>query len=842
MKTLSSKPVVVCGFVIFLLLALALFVSGAHPVWAQGEGTPTDTPVAEMQLATSTEAPPTTPTTETPTAAPPTATDTATAPPEPVTPTSAPAPAALCFDPYEPDAPYGSAKPIQLTEQQYHTFSAPDDEDWVLFSAPVGMQIAIYVRDLGPDVDTRLELYRGNADGTLGPREKDSNFDPVLPLGSRIDYTIPAGASGPFYVRVTNLTGIGNCATSYTLILDGSLPPAAPTATPTQTPRVEVRGVSTNPQAIRARQTFELSLVLQNVGTASATNLEIAIPASGQNLTQGAFIPVGSSGVHFVSYLGPGQAVTVRQQLQFSPGATTLPAAQTLTVEIKWDGRICPSCTQSLSLIVYPGDDIKVPTRMLDLAPSEPNIIVRRNWTARAGTTEDRPVPVVQGVPFELVVELHNIGPVEARDVAVEFPLAGIDAKGTPTANTAFIPVESENRKWLIVSMPPDGHALVSQTLQPINVATPPPGGFPYAVAVNYSFVSAGIQVRAAVNHTVGIDVHSQPGLLAATVITPPSVGANEIFAVLVTLQDISGVGTGSAPVISLLTNSFVPVDGKSLVRACSDAVAANKSCSLEYKLVARPGLAPGPHLVPMEFTYLTKGFTRTEQRQDIRIVVTGPTPTPGPSPGPGTPAVLPGTGIRNVTLDPAVTGEGPTLDQMGALLLPGEETEGSLVVLDSYEVEPLVITPGQPFNLTLTLHNIGNADARQVMVTWGDEVVAPLGVGRVRYAGDFAAGEAALLQGQFILTNSAAAGTHILPLLLVFTTPDGRTVERVEDIALMVVAASDDSLLPPPPSAVVVAATPLPTATPIPGEAPATPPTRPFWLRLIRALLGLGD
>jgi hypothetical protein len=170
-----------------------------------------------------------------------------------------------------------------------------------------------------------------------------------------------------------------------------------------------------------------------------------------------------------------------------------------------------------------------------------PNIIVRRSWTTRAGTTEDKPVPVVQGLPFELVVELHNIGPVEAKDVAVEFPLSGVNASGTPTPNAAFIPVNSENRKWLIASMPPDGHALVSQTLQPINVATPPPGGFPYLVAVDYSFVAAGIPVRAAANHTIGIDVQSQPELLAATTIAPPSVSANAPFEVTVTLQDISG-------------------------------------------------------------------------------------------------------------------------------------------------------------------------------------------------------------------------------------------------------------------------------------------------------------
>jgi hypothetical protein len=109
-----------------------------------------------------------------------------------------------------------------------------------------------------------------------------------------------------------------------------------------------------------------------------------------------------------------------------------------------------------------------------------------------------------------------------------------------------------------------------------------------------------------------------------------------------------------------------------------------------------------------MEVTYLTKGSTRVVQRQDIRVSVSGPTPTPIPSPGPGTPSTLPSTGIRNVTLDPVAANEARDLDDTAAILSSGGAAEGSLVVLDRYEVEPLTILPGKPFNLTLTLHNIG--------------------------------------------------------------------------------------------------------------------------------------
>ena len=162
-------------------------------------------------------------------------------------------------------------------------------------------------------------------------------------------------------------------------------------------------------------------------------------------------------------------------------------------------------------------------------------------------------------------------------------------------------------------------------------------------------------------------------------------------------------------------------------------------------------------------------------------------------------------------------------------------------MVLDRYEVQPLTLSPGQPFNLTLTLHNIGKVDARQVTITWGDEAVAPLGTGRVRYAADIAAGEAVLLQGQFVLTNQVSSGSHALPLRLTFTDGEGRTIERTENIGLLVAAIPGETPTLVPLSAPAEPTAP-PTALPPAVEPQAAPPQRPFWLRLIRALLGLGD
>ena len=284
-----------------------------------------------------------------------------------------------------------------MGEAQSHRFGASDDVDWVLFTAPVGTQLAIYTRDLGPGVDTRLRLYRSKSDGTLDAERGDSNFDPLYPLGSRIDYRVVAeDLKGPLYVEVTNLAGMGGCEMSYTLVLDGSLSPTAPTATPVPTPRVEIRSFSTNPGFLRAREVFELTLLLQNTGTAPATNVVVTIGATGNN---NVFIPVDSTGIQSVSYLAPGQTVAVKQRLRYYNSDRVASGAQTLPVSIKCDG--CVDYDPSLSLMVYPGDTITVPTRTLDLSPTEPNIIVRRSWTTRAGSVDYNPIPVVQGVAFE---------------------------------------------------------------------------------------------------------------------------------------------------------------------------------------------------------------------------------------------------------------------------------------------------------------------------------------------------------------------------------------------------------------------------------------------------------
>ena len=171
------------------------------------------------------------------------------------------------------------------------------------------------------------------------------------------------------------------------------------------------------------------------------------------------------------------------------------------------------------------------------------------------------------------MVELHNIGQVEASNVEVVFPLGGMDATGKATDNPpAFIPIDSENHKWLIASLPPDGHALVSQTLQPVNVASPPPGGFRYNLTVSYSFGYDGGVVRDKADHTVGIDVRSQPGRLDAVVISPPRVKAGEQFEITITLQDIGGKGTDSVPAVNLLTSDFLPLTPPSLVQQCGTA------------------------------------------------------------------------------------------------------------------------------------------------------------------------------------------------------------------------------------------------------------------------------
>jgi hypothetical protein len=103
-------------------------------------------------------------------------------------------------DPYEPDDTPDEAKQIPTDGTiQTHNFGTQGDVDWIKFNAVEGQTYIIETLNLGPRCDTVMYLYA--ADGTLIDSNDDYYyFDP----SSRIDFTVPQGGSGTYYIAVEN--------------------------------------------------------------------------------------------------------------------------------------------------------------------------------------------------------------------------------------------------------------------------------------------------------------------------------------------------------------------------------------------------------------------------------------------------------------------------------------------------------------------------------------------------------------------------------------------------------------------------------------------------------------
>jgi hypothetical protein len=101
-------------------------------------------------------------------------------------------------DGYEPDNFSKHARTFSFgrTAAQRGTFHAPDDEDWVEFSAVAGYGYRITAQQVGALADTVLHLY--SAANLTQPLLTNDDADGTW--SSRIDWV--AGASGTYYVRI----------------------------------------------------------------------------------------------------------------------------------------------------------------------------------------------------------------------------------------------------------------------------------------------------------------------------------------------------------------------------------------------------------------------------------------------------------------------------------------------------------------------------------------------------------------------------------------------------------------------------------------------------------------
>lgn len=133
------------------------------------------------------------------------------------------------------------------------------------------------------------------------------------------------------------------------------------------------------------------------------------------------------------------------------------------------------------------------------------------------------------------------------------------------------------------------------------------------------------------------------------------------------------------------------------------------------------------------------------------------------------------------------------------------------LLLLDSYDIgEESILQPGQQFTLTLNLKNVGDADAEDLLVTFGtvdpsnggsgdgsggggsatpSTVFAPLRSGGTIYAGTIEKeGGTYTLAQDFIVNGTVESGIYGLPITLLRMDEDGDTIQTALSASIVVV------------------------------------------------------
>jgi len=368
-----------------------------------------------------------------------------------------------------------------------------------------------------------------------------------------------------------------------------------------------------------------------------------------------------------------------------------------------------------------------------DMPVHRPNIFIRSSHT--------EPSAVQAGGEITLYVELHNVGDAGAQDIMVDF--VGND----------FVPVGSSSVKN-VPSLQPDEHGTV---WQPMRISASVTGNsLPITVKLTYKDQSGFAYTSSEVVGITLIPVTPTPQpqagrpqlVIESFASEPPLPLPGEPFTLTLTLHN---AGSGAARHI-LLTNGvpsvYAPL-GSGNVTAVGN-IGWQETTQVTLRLVADQATKPGLHTHPVTLDYDNWAGDHFQSAQNIAIEL----------------------------------GK-PSVEQPAA---------SPLVVLKTYHVEPEVLVPGQPFDLTLDVANVGGGSARQVILTLGGQSnnsqsssIAPLGTGNVKYLGTLAPAATGQVSSRFIVDGGASAGVYVMTIGFGYIGPDDTQLSRAEQISLVV-------------------------------------------------------
>jgi len=585
-------------------------------------------------------------------------------------------------------------------------------------------------------------------------------------------------------------------------------------ATPIPVPKPDLKLVRfyTVPEQVRALEPFELHVEIKNVGTRPAVDYFV------ENKDCADTGKFNSEGECFFALpsISVDQTIHIMLRLRYTGTlneGTMKEVGVIFTDDLK---KSTPDLTTKIAIFVLPSNPIIAPTARLQAVLPKPNIAVNRTWTAKARATIDElstPLPLIfnstlisanhGGPEFELVVELKNLGDVAAANLVIDFC----------NSSDKFNPVFSGCRKQVPTTLSPGGVATASQTLAYRNdttPASPPPRGDNVQFSLSYEFVYASQWV----SETVQLNAFLYPQTLPALTPTPTDTPATPYLIV-------------DTPQLNLRTGpgTTYPIIGVAHTGARFSVI--GKDHSNQWWQIVDNGTPAWVH----GYYVVAHGVERVPVAADIpppppptpeppaTSTPPAPTRTPNPDPVGQSETVLtpiPVLGTPSWQAHPAplpvdYTGPPENGEAAAPQVVLGQDP---LVVIESYQTVPGQLVDDQPFQLTLVLRNLGGATAQQLMVSWRDRRVLPIGLGTTQWLNDLAPGGRAALTGQFVLATPPSDPLVQLPVTIVYVDARGRVIERTEPLVLL-------------------------------WQHPPPATTRPWrntlWVRLLFGLVGLG-
>ena len=127
------------------------------------------------------------------------------------------------------------------------------------------------------------------------------------------------------------------------------------------------------------------------------------------------------------------------------------------------------------------------------------------------------------------------------------------------------------------------------------------------------------------------------------------------------------------------------------------------------------------------------------------------------------------------------------------ALQVDASSSSSGLVLLEGYHTIPEQLSPGDLFDLQLTLRNAGQGNVEQLVITLGDPAgtgikpFALLGTGNVLFVETLKAGESIDLERKVIIEGTADTGAYSLPIHIQYDGGNETTSSQVQVLTLLV-------------------------------------------------------